>query len=257
MNKKLIFGGAAVLLLSVFLIRWIIYDSASVKQNASATIEETDSSPIVDDSKIEGIEFDVQEKEDSNGNKIFISVIREEIDLEQYAVDYYNKFFHDDAEVHGVMIKLPDGNTSTRIAVEDGKIRVTTHAYFGSEERILNRLFHGQKLHDVYVDVETGAIEVIADTNTNLQPQSTAETEDEIETVVVQPQQPTTTSGQSQQQAPQPTVTPTEPEDNSQLPLKATCYDGTVQYQDHPSLPNYQGMCSGHGGIYQRHGRVP
>lgn len=44
---------------------------------------------------------------------------------------------------------------------------------------------------------------------------------------------------------------------DSRLPLKATCKDGTIQYQDDPSGPNYRGMCSSHGGIAKKHGRVP
>ena len=51
--------------------------------------------------------------------------------------------------------------------------------------------------------------------------------------------------------------TPTPPVESSNLPLKAICKDGTVSYQDTPSHPNYQGMCSGHGGIQTRLGRVP
>jgi hypothetical protein len=53
------------------------------------------------------------------------------------------------------------------------------------------------------------------------------------------------------------TKTNTGSAEDSSLPLKATCEDGTIQYQDTPSLPNYRGMCSGHGGIKIRHGRVP
>lgn len=48
----------------------------------------------------------------------------------------------------------------------------------------------------------------------------------------------------------------TQPQ-SSNLPLKAMCADGTIQYQDTPSNPNYRGMCSGHGGIKIRYGRVP
>jgi len=40
------------------------------------------------------------------------------------------------------------------------------------------------------------------------------------------------------------------------LPLKAICGDNTTSYQDNASLPNYRGMCSGHGGIGQKLGRV-
>lgn len=48
-----------------------------------------------------------------------------------------------------------------------------------------------------------------------------------------------------------------QPTEDSRLPLKATCEDGTIQYQDDPSGPNYRGMCSHHGGIAKKHGRVP
>lgn len=51
-------------------------------------------------------------------------------------------------------------------------------------------------------------------------------------------------------------VEPTIQED-TRLPLKAICKDGTVSYQDDPSKPNYRGMCSGHNGIEQKLGRVP
>ncbi len=49
----------------------------------------------------------------------------------------------------------------------------------------------------------------------------------------------------------------TQSQENSNLPLKAICKDGTTSYQDTASHPNYQGMCSGHGGIQTRLGRVP
>lgn len=52
-------------------------------------------------------------------------------------------------------------------------------------------------------------------------------------------------------------VTQTKAAENPNLPLKATCEDGTVQYQDDPAGQNYRGMCSSHGGIAQKHGRVP
>lgn len=46
-------------------------------------------------------------------------------------------------------------------------------------------------------------------------------------------------------------------EDSSNLPLKAICNDGSVSYQDTPSMPDYRGMCSGHGGIKTKLGRTP
>lgn len=51
------------------------------------------------------------------------------------------------------------------------------------------------------------------------------------------------------------TTTPTK-NCKDQLPLKALCKDGTYSYQDNPCLPNYRGMCSGHGGIEKKLDRV-
>ena len=44
---------------------------------------------------------------------------------------------------------------------------------------------------------------------------------------------------------------------NNQLPLKAICKDDSISYQDDASKPDYRGMCSKHGGIKQKLGRVP
>ena len=43
---------------------------------------------------------------------------------------------------------------------------------------------------------------------------------------------------------------------SNNLPLKAICKDGSVSYQNNPAGTNYRGMCSGHGGIAQKLGRV-
>ncbi len=58
----------------------------------------------------------------------------------------------------------------------------------------------------------------------------------------------------------QPSSTPTTQQpvaESNNLPFKALCNDGTYSYQDTPDHPNYQGMCSGHGGIKEKLGRVP
>lgn len=61
--------------------------------------------------------------------------------------------------------------------------------------------------------------------------------------------------------APQPTVEVEQASNNivedPNLPLKAICKDGTIQYQDDPTGPNYRGMCSSHGGIVEKLGRIP
>lgn len=74
---------------------------------------------------------------------------------------------------------------------------------------------------------------------------------------VAQQSTPPAPAPQRPQSPSRPNHTPAPPEQSTNLPLKAICKDGTVQYQDSPDLPNYRGMCSGHGGISKRLGRVP
>lgn len=45
-------------------------------------------------------------------------------------------------------------------------------------------------------------------------------------------------------------------QENSNLPFKAICNDDTISYQDDPSKADYRGMCSGHGGIKTKLGRI-
>lgn len=46
------------------------------------------------------------------------------------------------------------------------------------------------------------------------------------------------------------------PVENPNLPYKAICDDGTTSFQDNAAGQDYRGMCSGHGGIAQKLGRV-
>lgn len=51
--------------------------------------------------------------------------------------------------------------------------------------------------------------------------------------------------------------TPVTVAPNPSLPLKATCNDGTVMYQDDITRNDYKGMCSSHQGILTKHNRIP
>lgn len=79
-------------------------------------------------------------------------------------------------------------------------------------------------------------------------------------TTNTKPSQPASKpAAQPSQPAPKPATPsqPTTPTENPNLPLKAICKDGSVSYQDDVSKPNYRGMCSNHGGIKTRLGRIP
>lgn len=75
-----------------------------------------------------------------------------------------------------------------------------------------------------------------------------------------QPQPSTTTPSPAPAPAPAstpPPAPPAPPAPTTNLPLKAICKDGTVSYQNDPSKQDYRGMCSHHGGIQTKLGRVP
>lgn len=98
-----------------------------------------------------------------------------------------------------------------------------------------------------------------------IEPIEAENTTENLESIIEGVDQPTyiepvsTTPEPEPISAPAPAPAQVEPEpvaEDSTLPLKARCKDGTIQYQDSPSLPNYRGMCSSHGGIVERFGRV-
>lgn len=77
------------------------------------------------------------------------------------------------------------------------------------------------------------------------------------ESTYTSPQNTSYTANESAYQSASRYSAESEAAEDPNLPLKATCKDGTISYQDNPSLLNYRGMCSHHGGIAKRHGRTP
>lgn len=78
--------------------------------------------------------------------------------VEDFAIDYYNAYFENDDEIHGVCnLGL---NTTARIKVIDSNtLEVTTFEYVKSEEHYAESLFSGTMLTQSFVYIDSGEIE--------------------------------------------------------------------------------------------------
>lgn len=132
------------------------YVSESAAESTSAAPE---SEAPAESSPLDGIKFTVSKvRNDSTGNWR-ISLIAENIDMSEYALDYYKQYFTDDSEIH--FIVNFNYNTTTKIMVVGGQLDVTVQDYVSKEEHDANILGSGTVLAEYFVDKETGEIEKI------------------------------------------------------------------------------------------------
>lgn len=137
--------------------------ASSVSESVSAEPESTSAAPesavSAEASPLDGIKFSASKvRNDSTGNWR-ISLIAENIDMSEYALDYYKQYFTDDSEIH--FIVNFNYNTTTKIMVVGGQLDVTVQDYVSKEEHDANILGSGTVLAEYFVDKETGEIEKI------------------------------------------------------------------------------------------------
>ena len=113
----------------------------------------TESSPL------DGISFRADKVRNDTTGKWRISLIAENIDMSEYALDYYKQYFTDDSEIH--FIVNFNYNTTTKIMVVGGQLDVTVQDYVSKEEHDANILGSGTVLAEYLVDKETGEVEKI------------------------------------------------------------------------------------------------
>lgn len=89
-----------------------------------------------------------------------ISTIAENIDIKDYALSYYKKYFHNDSEIHAIVNF--NNNTTTSITYLSGLLFVDTYDYVKGEEHDANILFSGTHLSQVIIYTDNGDIEKIA-----------------------------------------------------------------------------------------------
>lgn len=88
-----------------------------------------------------------------------ISTIAEDVQMVDYALSYYEKYFYGDDEIHAIVNF--NYNTTTSITYMSGQIYVTVHEYVNGEEHDANLLFSGMVLEDYIIYPDNGDIEKI------------------------------------------------------------------------------------------------
>lgn len=131
--------------------------SESVASEVSSAPESESTS--AESSALDGIKFTVSDvRNDVTGNWR-ISTIAENIDMSEYALDYYKQYFTDDSEIH--FIVNFNYSTTTKIMVMGGDLDVTVQEYVSKEEHDAKLLGSGTVLAEYFVNKETGEIEKV------------------------------------------------------------------------------------------------
>ena len=134
--------------------------ASSVSESAAeSTSAAPESEAPAESSPLDGIKFTVSKvRNDSTGNWR-ISLIAENIDMSEYALDYYKQYFTDDSEIH--FIVNFNYNTTTKIMVMGGDLDVTVQEYVAKEEHDAKMLGSGTVLAEYFVNIETGELEKV------------------------------------------------------------------------------------------------
>lgn len=139
--------------------------SAPASSVAESTALEAESTALeaepasTESSPLDGISFRADKvRNDTTGNWR-ISLIAENIDMSEYALDYYKQYFTDDSEIH--FIVNFNYNTTTKIMVMGDDLDVTVQEYVAKEEHDAKMLGSGTVLAEYFVNIETGEIEKV------------------------------------------------------------------------------------------------
>lgn len=132
---------------------------AAVSEDTSEQKEDVAADAEDQTSAIDGIKFTVSDVRNDKTGNWRISLIAENIEMQNCALDYYKHYFKDDKEIHAIVNF--NYNTTTKISVVGNKLDVSVFEYVKKEEHDANLLFSGQLLKEYLVDKETGAVEEV------------------------------------------------------------------------------------------------
>jgi len=151
-----------------------VSDLNDTQESAETDISIADSiapsaEPKNDESPMEGSEeqedplgfsvlFSDTYRNDTTGNWR-LAMIAENINIEEYAVEYYNNYFESNSEVH-IIINFTL-NTTTRITVMGNLLDVSIMEYVDKEEHDAQLACSGTLLSEYHVNMDTGEIEKI------------------------------------------------------------------------------------------------
>lgn len=127
--------------------------TANVNES-SATDTSEDSNQT--DSEKAGIDFVVSDVRNDVTGKWRKSLIAENIEPKDYALDYYMQYFKSDDEIHAIVNF--NYNTTTKLSVMGNLLDVTIYEYVDKEEHDAKLLFSGMVLDEYFIDINSGEI---------------------------------------------------------------------------------------------------
>lgn len=105
------------------------------------------------------VNFENSVRNDSTG-KWRLARIADNINIEEYAFDYYKNYFESDDEIHAVVNFT--NNTTTNLSCFGDMLFVTTYKYVDKEEHDAALLFTGEKISEFCVYTDNGDIEKVS-----------------------------------------------------------------------------------------------
>lgn len=127
----------------------------------SGSDEENSSGSQTSNSPLDDIDFHILYKnvpDDPTGNWRIVTTA-DGVPVHEYALDYYNKYFESDEEVH--MIVNYNLHTTTSIISMSGMLFVNVYEYVDKEEHSAKTLCGGMHLGEYHVNIKTGETEEI------------------------------------------------------------------------------------------------
>ncbi len=136
-------------------------DSTTDNKDTSKESQQTELTQSTEETKntesaIDSIDFTVSDvRNDVTGNWRK-ALIAKNIKMEDYALDYYKKYFKSDDEIHAIINF--NYKTTTKISVMGNLLGVTVYEYVDKEEHDAKRLFGGMLLKEYHVNMDNGEI---------------------------------------------------------------------------------------------------
>ena len=131
-------------------------NTPSSSETDAATLDEPE--PENEDPLGFNVMFSDTYRNDVTGNWR-LARIAESINIEEYAVDYYNNYFESNNEVH-IIVNFAL-NTTTRITVIGNLLDVSITEYVDKEEHDAKLACSGMLLSEYHVNIDSGEIEKI------------------------------------------------------------------------------------------------
>lgn len=98
---------------------------------------------------------------DVTGNWRYTGFSEAGVDISEYAIDYYNKYFESDNEIHAVVNFA--NKTTTRINCFGSILSVAVLEYVDGEEHDAKKMFSGELLKEYIIYLDNGDIELAED----------------------------------------------------------------------------------------------